>query len=884
MRQLSVLAALLVGITLPVSAAGGQTPVIRLPATKDNSIVLVEGETEQNAGRQERLRIKGNQHLLALDFDFARLRGRRVRSAKLVCHQVDHAIDGLTISTIQAPWDEYRSNALSGGIGPEQGWGWTGARFPAVTGGNSFSRVCQAPSRLADGVYTWDIDPDLVHANAVGTAYGLTLHEWTCDYSRNPRVFSREDPQHGPVLIVEMDPAAAPLAPPEPPAGLHTSDTGDAGSLRLHLTAPEYGFAYEVRVNDLPLGRWNIPFVQPGYRQTVFVRDLNIVPGHPVSLQVRTLDRLGRVSPWAVCTATWPGGREDVQPPRVDPPPARPPDLEGLAVIPVMDKYDIQGRPIGDLPADYRVNNPVFDGRTIRLEAARGEVVSFQALLRGRGRAEVQCRVDPFRVDLFKGLYVEAGPRRIVDPLVPLEEVSLATDHDTVIVADVYVPFDARAGTLAGELAVSDGRRVPIVLHVLDTVIGREACFACEMNTYGMPDAVETFYALQRVAYDHRCHVNILHYSHRTAAPGARKCNLDMRMADGRRMDERRYNAIQPGATEGYWDDFVQAFGPYLSGACFSEGHRGAVPAPGFYLTFHESWPLNVRTYFNGDPDAYKAFREYPEYAATFVAILKDFIAAARQQGWTRTGFQLYLNNKGSLDDPSRSPWILDEPASYWDYRALAFYADLTQQAKGRECPVTIDYRIDISRPQFDRGELAGKADLWVVSTDAMRAYPRLITDRTERTGERVWVYGTTNDVEQSNRQTLAWTVWAYRHGAQGVVPWQTVNRNATALRQADALGLFIFDRDADGRPTIRHSLRLKAYRQAEQLIERLEHLREKQGLSDGQIGRIIDRFFDGGGTVRRQNEADAGTAHYDRLDPWAFWRLNQALGRLLEP
>ena len=193
MRQLSVLAALLIGIIPPVSAAGGDTPTIRLAAMKDNSIVLVEGETEQNAGRQERLRIKGNQHLLALDFDFARLRGRRVRSAKLVCHQVDHTIDGLTISTIQAPWDEYRSNALSAGVGSEQGWGRTGARFPAATGGNSFSRVCQAPSRLADGVYTWDIDPDLVHANAVGVAYGLTLHEWTCDYSRNPRVFSRED-------------------------------------------------------------------------------------------------------------------------------------------------------------------------------------------------------------------------------------------------------------------------------------------------------------------------------------------------------------------------------------------------------------------------------------------------------------------------------------------------------------------------------------------------------------------------------------------------------------------------------------------------------------------------------------------------------------------
>lgn len=66
------------------------------------------------------------------------------------------------------------------------------------------------------------------------------------------------------------------------------------------------------------------------------------------------------------------------------------------------------------------------------------------------------------------------------------------------------------------------------------------------MNSYGLPDHVDEFYALQQVAYDHRVHANILHYSHHTAAPGARKSNLDMRLRSGRRMDNKRYDGVEP--------------------------------------------------------------------------------------------------------------------------------------------------------------------------------------------------------------------------------------------------------------------------------------------------------------------------------------------------
>lgn len=134
-------------------------------------------------------------------------------------------------------------------------------------------------------------------------------------------------------------------------------------------------------------------------------------------------------------------------------------------------------------------------------------------------------------------------------------------------------------------------------------------------------------------------------------------------------MDNKRYDDIKPNATTAYWDDFAEAFGPFLDGSLFKDGHRGPVSPPGFYLTFHESWPLNCRPYFNGNLDAYQAFSKDPAYETTYHNVLKSFRELAKKETWNQAGFQVYFNNKGSLNEKTKSPWILDEPSSYWDYR-----------------------------------------------------------------------------------------------------------------------------------------------------------------------------------------------------------------------
>lgn len=863
---------------LSLGSASGET--LRLPANRDNSIVLHPEELRANAGASQRIRIKGNQHIVAMAFDLSPLKGRVIRSATLVCAKGEAEISGVTISTIQAEWDEMRSNALTSGTGAHEGWGVPGARFPAVSGGNGHSLVCRARSEVRAGAYHWPLDPDLVNAMAISASFGIAIQEHDADYGRNPTILARESRGAGPYLLVEIGP---PEPSADPPTELGVTDTGDPETIRLHLTAPASGFAYDIRADGTPLPRWNTPFVRRGEKQVIPIRDLPLKPGAKIRLEVATLGRDGRRSAPAAIAAIVPNPPAP-EFPKITPPTGQRGASDTHLILPLEDRLDLAGQPIGGISPEWMACNDATgpDG-SVLLSAARGEVVGFQVILRGDGEALVSCGVPGARVDLHRVIFVDSEIGPIPDPLVPAESIRLSTDRGTPVACDVYVPYDTSAKELRGTLTIGPGLKIPIAVRVRDFSLPRKASFLCEMNSYGMPDRVEEFYALQRVAYDHRAHCNILHYPHSSAAPGARKCNLDMRLSDGRRMDDRRYNDIAPGAKGAYWEDFAAAFGPFLTGECFRDGHRGPIPAPGFYLTFHESWPLHVRAHFNGNPDAYEAFRGSPQYAQTFQDILRDFLRFADARGWREAGFQIYLNNKGSLHDPKKSPWILDEPASFWDYRALAYYADLVRATRVGGPPPRVDYRIDISRPEFDRGQLPGKADLWVVSGKAFADYHRLVMDRAEATGERIWVYGSAAPAERSSRAIMAWALSAYRGGATGLVPWQTIDRDGSALQKSDPLGLFIFDRGVGDAVAIRPTLRLKAFLRAQQDIEYLELARKKMRWTDGQLRAFMDHHLTLTGSVDTKDDADAGTARFDDLRPEDFRALREAAASLIE-
>ncbi len=863
---------------------------LRLPVTKDNSIVLVDGEWNENAGDKGQIRIKANQHIVAMAFDLSAIRGKLIKKATLVCVQGQDRISGVTISTIATQWDENRSNGLTAGAAGVTDWGYAGARFPAVCGGNSFTLVHRVESDIRDGNYHWDIAPDIIYAMSIGVADGIAIHEHDAEVSRNPTIFAREQSAKKPYLLVEFEESSKAEAFPKPPAKVAIGKP-ESESTSLSVL-PTDGFAYEVLIDGQPLGRHNIPFVSGNSEQTILLRDLpeSVRNDKQHEVTVTTLNRIGQRSEPAVIR-----GRifqsAAIEKPQVAIALKQPSPIANLSVIPVTDKYDAGGKPVGVLPDDYRTHNSLFDGRKIRLVAAAGEVVGFQLLLRGEGEVSVKLTTEDrkARTDLYQAVYVPSKGRTIPDPLLPLPAMlSLKPTIDQCVVADIFVPFDAVAGLRKGKIAVSDGRSVPIEIEVLPYALPKKATFFCEMNGYGLPEHVDEYYALQQIAYDHRVHANILHYSHNTAAAGARKSNLDMRLRSGKRMDNKRYDDIAPNAREAYWDDFAEAFGPYLDGSLFKDGHRGPIPAPGFYLTFHESWPLNCRPYFNGNLDAFKAFDD-PAYERTYDNIMKDFRRLAAGKGWNQAGFQVYFNNKGSLAETSKAPWILDEPASFWDYRALAFYRDLTHRSRipTHEANQTsfsaaqLRFRIDISRPEFSRSQLNDVDDLWVVSASAFQSYRRLVMDRIANDGLNAWIYGSSNHVHESNRNIQAWALDAWQYGATGIVPWQTINKSGSALKEADQLGLFIFDKDAAGQPIIRHSMRLKAFREAQQLIEHLNLLKQRRGWSQDQMLRFIEQYVDLDARVDKINEADAGTTAYGRISPADVELLRLAITKL---
>jgi hypothetical protein len=871
---------------------------IKLPVTKDNSIVMVDGEWQENGGSQGRIRIKGNQHVVAMGFDTSAIVGRLVTKATLICEQGEQTISGVSISTIATPWDETKSNGLSCGVEGIVDWGYPGCRFPAVCGGNGETLVVQCESNLKDGKYHWDVPPDMIHAMAIGVAHALAIHEHDADYGRNPTIFSKEQSGRQPYLLVELadesSPAVKAEGPLDRPLDLKVRPL-DSQTAVLSFTPPLDGFAYEILVDGIPLGRHNIPLVEPlektitpavntpaAYQQTIFIRDLpkpfQMAGAHEV--QIRTVNRLGKKSDVVTVKA-------DLATPSTTPSSAQKTDIASrkstthdndVAVIPVTDKYDQAGQAVGSLPDDYRQQNVLFDGSTIRLSAAAGEVIGFQTLLRGSGNVGITLTFEPsLRTELWQAVYVPANGRMIPDPLPPLSgQITLSADKDASIIADVFVPFDATPGIRKGALTISDGRTLPIELTILPFALPKHATFFCEMNGYGLPEHVDDYYKLQQVAYDHRVHSNILHYSHNTAAPGSRKSNMDMRLRSGRRMDNQRYNNITPGSKTAFWDDFAGAFGPVLDGSLFANGHRGPVPVPGFYLTFHESWPLHCREFFNGNPDAYEAFRDSPAYAETYVNILQDFVRLAKEKRWSQTGFQVYFNNKGSMKELTKAPWILDEPSGFWDYRALQFYGELTDRGRDGVPSVKIDYRVDISRPEYCRGQLDDRSDLWVVSSSAFQHYRRLVTDRIQRDHLKAWIYGTSNHVHDTNRNVMAWALDARRFGVTGIVPWQTVNKDGSALKEADQLGLFIFDKDDRGDVAVRHSLRLKAYRDVQQLIEYLNLLQKKQNWSDEQLRTFMEASVPLDVSVTQTHTEDAGTSSYASITPADLDALRQ--------
>lgn len=565
-----------------------------------------------------------------------------------------------------------------------------------------------------------------------------------------------------------------------------------------------------------------------------------------------------------------------------------------VAVVDSMDKVhptSLKFTPPQD--EKYLQRNPQWDAerKTISLSAARGEIVSAQVLLLspdGKPFPEGKLSIRWKQADLKKPIQAEfyqlqtvKSPKlgEVFDPAIPLTgtpcELLPATQGQRCIpvVLELWVPPTTSAGKQQGTLQLqgkSGTLEIAIELNVWDFSLPDRLSFLAEMNCYGLPENEVDYY---RLAHRHRTVLNRVPYSQ------------SGQVSDGCAPIVRADGTLDFAA----WD---KRFGPILDGSAFADLPRASQPVDCFYLPLHENWPTTMQEHYRGSYWADAGFSA--EYWKQFENAAEQFTAHLQKNRYQRTLFHLFLNNKNNFKQNGwqrgSSPWLLDEPAHFQDFWALKMYGEAGLRGRnralaGKSDPIQLLYRCDISRPQWQRDSLDDVLGYNVIAGGPFLAYREEILRRKTQFEQVVVAYGTPNHPDQSNVQGAAWCVDAWRLGADGIVPWQTIG-SKQSWQQADETSLLYPANNQGAAPLPIPSIRLKSYLRGEQDVEYLTlFLQAHPELSREQLAKELEQAI-GLSPVREassfQGAEDAGRITYQNLRPQTLWQLRTWLAQAI--
>lgn len=915
------------------SAGGVAAEEIRVEVTRDTWVSAYGEEATGNNGGDARLKTKGTQELILLDFDPQPLRGRAIVSAALMLRpRGTEPQRRVTVSTLASEWVEGTGRGYARQTGSSsfamakqdrQAWAWPGSDLTAVFGGEGHTiwRFADASDPDAQGYQRIAVEPSVVAARVAGISHGLVVmddvgSEWTSDGRsfdwlpfRNRFVHSREQGRRsGPYLLVNL--GARDDQPPGAVIGLRqvTERSMPAGEFGVTWTTPTDAgtgtLGFEVALDGRPLPRDGIPMAGDSGRSVrMHVRDLSPPPDRPMTLEVRAIDAAGNVGPPSRLRVSPSVGVDFQLPPNPVQPftgDASVPRLGELdvSVIDALDKaHPISGKLLPEHGPGYRWSNHLWDagGRRVRLHAGRGEVVAFQLLLSGVTGTEgvqITSKVPVASVSLHRMALTRTAGDIWPDPLppqtgrvsIPGPEGVREQRHQGMIV-ELLVDRDAAPGHHRGTMTLSHAGRmmdIQIDLHLWRFAMPDRLSFVPQMNNYGLSQEVEREY--YRLGHRHRVCVNRLGYSWTG------------------RVNDGCGPSVNPGG-EWDWSDYDRRWGPLLDGSAFADLPRGAVPVDAFYLPINENWPMELERHYTRSYWAERALDR--EYRAQLVDAARRFTEHFRQRGWDRTMFEFYLNNKvyhkrerGSWQGSS-APWVFDEPSNTQDFWALRWYGlafhegvravigpgMLGGHPHRAGLPVMV-FRCDISRPQWQRNTLDGVMNVNVCG-GAYRRYRRLVLDRQERSGGVSYVYGSSNRVGEANTQPAAWCVDTWMLGGDGVVPWQTLHRSADARgyeawNGADDQSLFYPGAPAGVRGPV-PSVRLKSYLRGQQDVEYLSMLSRSAGLPRWVVADAAGRALPIRGVFAQRFAEDAGATDYGSLRPEMLWDLRLRAGSALD-
>ncbi|PCJ57387.1 MAG: hypothetical protein COA79_16090 [Planctomycetota bacterium] len=917
---------------------------VKLKATADVGFSSMfwnsSDERVKSWGKNSRFKLKSIQEMGAIRFDASAAKGKKVLKATLYLKKAGKdRLRILRISTVNNNWNEgTEKKAYGPGNGAcydfadfntKKNWAWPGSQLCDVILGAGHSLAHWGEIKHIDGGWiSLDLPPKLIYAMCLGDSDGLAIQEAGDLAYTNNFIYSREAGKgREPFISVELGDdltvtPSTPVVKVEPGNAVAKIKTG---AIKVSIDAPKNTFCWRIKANGKYVERWQvahpkkegatvfyIEYLDPGQKYEIEVTGVSA--GGISSKTVKLSAHSSKVLSSAMSLGTFTAPSSNIN------------------LIKGANKFSVWACPglvkispesgkvmFGDIEGkDGTKANAVWDGKKVTLFGCKGEYVSFQLIiekkvdlledvkislknLKGSGGAVI----EETEIELYKNWYAKnknkawqpaycvplkhAQSFKIPDPIRKME-----TQKNQGIYFDIYIPKEAKPGSYKGIVSVSSGEAkvsLPIEVEVFDFLMPDKLSFWPQLNSYGFGMDRKLLIPTYQLAHQHR---NVFfHRSYRPKLSGKGK-NI--------KVD---------------WTAFDKSVGPLLSGDAFKNNRRSGVPIAALGLPFKDSWPTNLspETYkYKGtwDMASDKKSRQNkkligyinehymtspkieeglsPEYKNAFTSVQKQFIEHFKAKGWNKTEAQCLFMGKNThrIQYKVNMWWTTDEPYHWIDWLAVRFFAKLWTENRGQANAKNWVFRSDISRPQWQGDILDGIVDNIHFGTGAFTSPPmyRRAELLTRNGGFDRRVYGSANKDNTSNLGSIIWFVNGWLHGANAALPWQSMG-NAKALDINDsAVGgnaMFAFAGKKLGVPVVA-DIRLKAFRDGEQLVEYLTLFAKKYKLSRTQVKQVLYKSIKFEAGIAKGAGADnADALRFSRLKAWQISKLRRALAKEIQ-
>ena len=867
------------------------------------------------------MKIKWWEQFGLVKFDISKIKGKNIKRAWLELkaagrhkYNLNKGTDltWISVTTVATPWNGKKASANSNGI--DGHWGWPGARTYDVACGHSHTLRSNVKLEPHAGAHRAELDVAIAHALIADASYGIFIMDGSTYFGMNCMV-------KNPKLIVEID--DAPAEKTSAVSGLKVTAAPNwaerkSGAIMVEFKTPKSAFSFDINIDGQAIPRWQIPFAEPGTKQSFPIVDLPA--GKNVSVEVITRNAAGEMSSAATASAkVSPALTVPKLPETTFKPKAGAPQKLGAAKVyafPELTMIDpITGEALHEDSKDLSQMNAVWDGSTgtVRLASAKAESVSFQIAIAGaindvaieisdlKGKSTISTASAKLWRNWYVGKFSEYALPLNDTVSCPMPDNKIAGQTVQAVTADIHIPKDAKAGLYKGTVTLKAGTETATLklrVQIYNVTIPDEIFFNPEMNCYAGPGSADSdrFKNSFKIAHYHRSTINRVPYS------------------QNGRVHKDWTPDINADGTVSDWTRFNDNIGPLLDGSLFKDNPRAGIPVASLYLPHFEGWPADYRKYYKPgvavpnkkDVDGFvkhhisaKPIEEAmdKEYETTFKNCVSAFYKHATDKKWTRTAFQCYLNNKSKY---GYTAWTLDEPNIYRDWEALNYWGRLWKEAINDDEVYTIEWiekayeqgltKLNRGKPVFlYRGDISRLTWQGNLSDDLMNIVylggggfdkPRMVKNSKHSMPTIMYAYGRCPDYTNSKWKTAAWCLKAFINESDGVLPWQSLGNGLNKPDPKGGGNALIVNAPPYGNAIA--SFRVHGFRRGAQDCELLRLLMLKRGWSRAHMGLLVSQKV---GLQANYNQAfvdEAADVKFGSMSAKNFTEMKEGVLQLL--